>query len=102
MQIYPPNSKNQIILSKDHYLSRLLIKEIHEQSAHVEREHALSLLRKHFWIVACRILIKKVLSNCIYCRPQFVKPSALFMRNLPKERLHDNAKPFFSTGTDYF
>ena len=55
----PTNSKNQIILSKDHYLSRLLIKEIHEQNAHVGREHTLSLLRKHFWIVACRGLIKR-------------------------------------------
>ena len=81
MQICPQ------ILSKDHYLSRLLIKEINEQNAHVGREHALSLLRKHFWIVACRVLIKKVLSNCLYCRRQFVKPSALCMRNLPKETL---------------
>ena len=56
----PTNSKNQIILPKDHYLSRLLIKEIHKQNAHVGREHTLSLLRKHFWIVACRGLIKKV------------------------------------------
>ena len=36
----PTNSKNQII-SKDHYLSRLLIKEIHEQNAHVGTEHTL-------------------------------------------------------------
>ena len=53
----PSNSKNQIILSKDHYLSHLLIKEIHRQNAYVGREHTLSLLRKRFWIVA--------LSDCI-------------------------------------
>ena len=38
------NSKNHIILSKDHYLSHLLIKEIHKQYAHVGRGHILSLL----------------------------------------------------------
>ena len=47
-------SKNQIILSKDHNLFRLLINKIYEQNAHVGREHKLSLLRKHFWIVVCR------------------------------------------------
>ena len=40
-------SKNQIILTKYHYLSHFLIKEIHEQNAHVGRDHTLSLLRKH-------------------------------------------------------
>ena len=63
----PTNSKSQTILSKDHYLSCLLIKEIHKQNAHLGREHTLSLLRKHFWIVACSGLIKKVLSDCMYC-----------------------------------
>ena len=90
----PTNSKNQIILSRDHYLSRLLIKEILEQNAHVGREDTLSLLRKHFWIVACRRLIKKVLSDSIYCRRQFVKPNAPCMGKLPKERLYGNVKIF--------
>ena len=89
-------------MSRDHYLSRLLIKEIHEQNVHVGREHTLSLLRKYFWIVACRGLIKKVLSDCIYCRRQFAKPNAPCMGNLPKERLYDNAKYFSSAGIDCF
>ena len=59
-------------------------------------------MQKHFWIVECRELIKKVLSNCIYCRRQFVKTSAPCMGNLPKERLYNNAKLFSSTGIDYF
>ena len=59
-------------------------------------------MRKHVWTVACRGLIKKVLSDCIYFRQQFVKPNAPCMGNLPKERLYDNANPFSSTGIDYF
>ena len=35
----PTNIKNQIILSKYHYLYRLFMKEIHEQNAHFGREH---------------------------------------------------------------
>ena len=97
-----PTNKNQIILSKYYYLSHLLIKEIHEQNAQLGIEHTFSLLRKHFWIVACRGLIKNILSDCIYYRRQFVKPSAPCMGNLPKERLCDKGKPFFSTGIDYF
>ena len=37
----PTNIKNQIILSKYHYLYRLFMKEIHEQNAHFGREHTL-------------------------------------------------------------
>ena len=88
--------------SKNHYLSCLLIKEIHERNEQVGREHTLSLLRKDFWIVACRALIRKVLSNCLYCRRQFVKPNAPLMGNIPKGRLFENFKPFTSTGIDYF
>ena len=61
----PTNSKNQIILSKDHYLSRLSIKESHEQNVHVGRKHTLALLRKHFLIAASGGLIKKAWSECL-------------------------------------
>ena len=44
----PTNSKNQIMLSKDHYLSLYFIKEIRKQNAHIGREHTLALLQKHF------------------------------------------------------
>ena len=98
----PTNSKNQIVVSRDHYFFGLFIKEIHEQNVHLGREHTLSLLRKHFWIVACRGIIKKVLSDCIYSLPQFVKPNIPCMGNLPKERLYDNAKSFSSTDIEYF
>ena len=46
--------------------------------------------------------MKKVLSDCIYCRRQVVKPNAPCMGNLPEGRLYDNAKSFSSTGIDYF
>ena len=38
----------------------------------------------------------------VYCRGQFVKPNTPCMGNLPKERLYDNAKPFFSIGIEHF
>ena len=96
------NSKNQIVVSKEHYLFGLFIKEIHEQNAHIGRKHTLSPLRKHFWLVACRGIIKKVLSDCIYSLRQFVKPNAPCMGNLPKERFYDNAKSLSSTDIEYF
>ena len=81
----PTNSKNQIILPKDHYLSRFFYKKTHEQNVHVGREHTRSLLRKHFWIAAWRGLIKNILSDCIYCRRQFVKPEAPSMGTYQKK-----------------
>ena len=98
----PTNSKKQITLSRDHYLCSLLTKEIHEWNAHAGREHTLSLLQKHFQIVACTGLIKKVLSDSIYCRRKNIKPDGSCMGNLPKERFFDNAKPSSPTRIDHF
>ena len=90
--------KNQIILSKDYCLPRLIINETHEQSGHVGRENTLSLLPKHVWVVACKGLIKK---DCIKCRQKFVKSNAPCMGNLPEKDFVTTQKSFSLTGIDY-
>ena len=57
---------------------------------------------KNFWIVACRRVIKKVLSDCIHCRQECVKANAPCKGNIPKERLYDNGNPSSSTYIEYF
>ena len=59
-------------------------------------------MRKNFWIVACRGVIKKLLSDCIHCRRECVKPNAPCKGNIPKERLYDNGNTSSSTYIEYF
>ena len=40
-----PDAKHQVILSRHHYLSKLIISDIHYKNAHIGREHTLCLLR---------------------------------------------------------
>ena len=59
-------------------------------------------MRKNFWIVACRGVIKKLLSDCIHCRRECVKPNAPCKGNIPKERLYDNGNTSSLTYIEYF
>ena len=70
------------MLLRKHYLLRLLIKQIHERNTNVGREQVLSLLLNQFLILACRSSIRKVLSDCHYCRQKFAESYALLMLNI--------------------
>ena len=94
--------KNQVIINKSHPISKLIIKDCHEQGAHIGREHTLTLIRRKIWIPPCRGLIRKVLFGCLYCKRERVKPQKAFASELPKERLDSYEKPFYNTGIDYF
>ena len=42
--------KNQVIISKLHPISKLVIKDCHEKCARIGREHTLALIRRKIWI----------------------------------------------------
>lgn len=98
----PFESKHQIIISKDHPLSSLLITDLHTKNAHVGRDHTLSLLREKYWVPNCRGLIRRILKICLYCKRRSLKPKNLLMSNLPHDRLRSYEKPFTATGIDCF
>ena len=88
----PENTKHQVILAKDHPLSLLVIQNIHGENFHVGREHTLALLRQHYWIPACRGLIRRILHNCLRYKRDRALPKPTFMGDLP----------FNNTGVDCF
>ena len=69
-----PNSKHQILISKHHPIAKLLITNIHLNYVHCGREYDLCIFRQHYWILASRDLIRKILSNCFFCKRQNAKP----------------------------
>ena len=62
------DAKNPMLLPKDHHISTILIRHIHESNGHCGIEQVLCHSREQFWIVKTRIAIKKVLTHCIHCR----------------------------------
>ena len=96
------DAEHQVILSRHHHLSKLIISDIHYKNAHIGREHTLYLLRNKYWIPACCGIIRKILSNCLYCKRVNLRPKTQIMANLAKERLLVYDKPFVSTAVDYF
>ena len=97
----PKESKNQMILSKSHHLSSLIIMDTHQHSFHIDREQTLCLLRNTYWIPCCRGLIRKILNECLYCTRERIRAKITHMSDLPKDRMLINEKPFTSTGIDF-
>ena len=97
-----PDVKHQVILSRHLHLSKLIISHIHYKNVHIGREHTLRLLINKYWILACRGVIRKILSNCFYCKRVNLRRKAQIMANLPKQRLLIYDKTFAATGADYF
>ena len=64
----PCTSKNQMIVSKSHYLAHLIITDIHHCNLHTGREQTLSLICNVYWIPLCSGLIRTVLRECLYCK----------------------------------
>ena len=91
-----------MIIHKNHPLSKLVIKHIHESNFHCGREQTLSILKNKYWIPNVRGLIRKVITNCLHYRRVSATPNPPFMVDIPEERLQNNHKPFTNTGIDYF
>ena len=98
----PFNQRHQMIIHKNHPLSKLVIKHILESNFHCGREKTLAILRNKYWISNVRRLIRKVITDCLHCRKVSATPNPPLMADIPEERLQHNHKPFTNTGTDYF
>ena len=64
----PFEQKHQILLTKEHFLSTLLVLDKHERNCHIGREQTLSLLRESVWIIKGKALVRKVIQNRSFCK----------------------------------
>ena len=98
----PFEQKYQILLTKKHFLSTLLVLDKHECNCHVGREQTLSLLRESVWIIKGKALVRKVIQNCSFYKQRRVTPQSPIMSNLLEALLGINQPSFTNTGIDYF
>lgn len=96
------HSKHQVIIDKNHPLASLFITYIHERNFHCGGESTLSLLRKKYWIIYKKALLRNVPSNCSRCKRLTIQPNAPMMGNLTCERLSIRKHPLSCTGVDFF
>ena len=98
----PETVKHPIILSKDQYISKLILQHIHKQVGHAGRNHMISTLRKTYWITNANSACRKIIADCVTCRRLQGRVGEQKMSDLPAERLLPDLPPFTNTGVDYF
>ena len=95
----PYDTKHPIVLPKDHYLTRLIILDVHEALGYGSGiEHRLTQLRVRFWMVKGRRYVRAVVTSCPECRRRFsTKTAGQMMAPLPRPRLESmRAGPFLT------
>ena len=89
----PYDWKHQVILPKDHHISELIAREYHNHN-HLGTKYLLANLRKKYWVIRGRVLVKQIIKNCITCQRKREKNLNPKMSDLPLQRLEE-MKPSF-------
>lgn len=98
----PDDCKQQVILPKDSHVTRLVLRHIHDVTAHAGRNHMLAQLRQRFWVPGANGAIRRMLSKCIVCKRLHGKAGKQLMADLPTCRVLPDDPPFTRVGVDYF
>ena len=97
----PRITKHPIILDSKHDFVRLLLSDYHQSFSHPSTNYLLYAIRRRYWIIGARNVIRKFTHNCVTCkklRPKTVQPK---MADLPPARVTPG-KFFDKVGIDFF
>lgn len=61
----PAEMKHTVILPKDHRVSTIILRQIHQELMHSGRKHMLAKLRENYWISHAPSAIRKLISKCV-------------------------------------
>lgn len=102
MKFWSDTQKYPLLMSKNSYLSKLLINDYHARLNHAGCYVVLSELRKDFYIPHVFSLVKSTLSNCVHCK-RFNSRTIRLNQNAYKDyRLNPSDIPFKYSFIDYF
>lgn len=95
-------TKNPIILSKNHYITYLLVDWYHRKYKHVHHETVINEIFQKYHIPGLRTLLHKVRTGCTVCKLSRAKPNPPEMGQLPIARVSAFTRPFSHVGVDFF
>lgn len=98
----PEEVKHPIILSKEQHVATLILKYVHQSLGHAGRAHTLSSARKKFWITKANAAVRKIITECSFCRRYNGRLLGQKMADLPEMRIQPDLPPFTNTGVDFF
>ena len=89
-----------ILLSTKQEIVNLMLRDLHQQHNHEGVEYVRSVIQQNFWILGLRKALRKVKSQCVFCRKLHAQTKIPFMADLPTERLDYQSYPFINVGVD--
>ena len=95
----PIDKKFPILLPK-HYITELIIQDIHQSLLHAGQLGTLAQMRLKYWPISGRRQVRKVIGKCLKCYRTNPKPYSQIMGNLPEERIMPS-RPFSKVGVDF-
>uniref|UniRef100_A0A1I8NJ86 Integrase catalytic domain-containing protein n=1 Tax=Musca domestica TaxID=7370 RepID=A0A1I8NJ86_MUSDO len=93
------NQKHPIILQRSH-LAEILVAGYHTSTLHGGNRLTETAIKRKYWIIGVRRIIKKHIRNCSKCIRFKQETSKQLMGNLPEPRVIIS-HPFLHTGVDY-
>lgn len=95
-------SHHPVIMRKNHYVTKLLVRRFNHQGLHQERLLTESAIRTDgFWVVGAKNLVRSEIRSCVTCRKLQGSFGWQKMADLPVDR-HQPAPPFSYVGVDTF
>ncbi|KAL1266975.1 hypothetical protein QQF64_002650 [Cirrhinus molitorella] len=97
-----PATKHPVVLDAKHPAVKLLLQDYDKRLCHSGPNRVFAEVRRQFWVLRGREVIRSLQHACMECQRLRAKPSVPKMADLPLARLRLYKPAFYSTGVDCF
>lgn len=97
-----PEAKNPLILPTNHSIVESLIQHYHDGNHHLNEDTIIANLRKKYWILNVRKVVRRIKRACSFCEILRTTPTVPMMGDFPFCRVDFEAYPFQHCGVDCF
>ncbi|XP_039309090.1 uncharacterized protein LOC105201565 [Solenopsis invicta] len=94
------SQKHPILLPANHKLTRIVIEREHKRLLHAGPQALLAAIRRKYWPLRGRDIVRKVYHSCVWCSRRQPHASSQLMGNLPADRVTPS-RPFYNCGVDF-
>lgn len=95
------DEKFPIVLPHDHAISELIVSWAHCHNLHAPQTALLAFVRQQFWPIKGKVIVNKVVRECIRCCRCKPVSLAQIMADLPEDRVSEVKRPFLVTAVDF-